>query len=143
MALPQLVIRNKPFVLTGTMWKVRREIEADIRRHGGLIADRMVNGCTLIIASSRLMRGDDGKWSTRDAATKKADAAIRIGAMVYHEKTLRNALVGLASLTADTINIGAAFPQTIHDDTPQWNDVMQAKLEANLRETSELLAAMG
>lgn len=164
--LPKLEISGATFVLTGTMWKNRAAIETDIHRKGGYTAPRMKAGCTLVVASAMLTRNPrTNKWSvSAAAATGKVNKALSLGSMVYHEKMLRDALdsrTGVAQATRVS-GVGGADPgsdereasakarakkqaKSMRDKQkdappPEWDDEMQAKLDANLKETSELLA---
>ena len=144
--LPELKVEGTTFVLTGRMWKPRAQIAEDIKMHGGDVATRMKPDYVLVMASALLVRNaSTGKWSTWGKAPIKAEEAIRTGALVYHEQMLRDALEGngtskatrVSGLHADVVGP----PETIPKPVPVWDDEMQAKLEANLRETSELLAS--
>ncbi len=171
--MPELVIAGTSFVLTGRMWKDRVDIITDITRAGGRVSGSMRKGCILVMASASWMRGVAGRWHTQGTATAKADKAIEMGAVVYHEKMLRDALFSpngraralrvhnmrrnettgiVAVQTSSTMrkSEGAAVAlekrqmaeaRALAGPTPEWNDELQAKLDANLQETSELLAS--
>lgn len=147
--MPQLSIKGNTFVLTGRMWTDRNVIHNDIVRKGGRPSKIMRKGYILVMASCQLERGSDNKWHTRDDATQKATAAMKLGALVYHEKMLRDALADpngvcmatrVSQVPDDTFNAKQLAKQA-RERNPEWNDEMQARLDANLRETSELLAS--
>ena len=147
--MPQLSIKGNTFVLTGRMWKDREAIHAHIQRKGGRASKVMRKGYILVMASCQLERGSDNKWHTHGDATRKATAAMEMGAVVYHEKMLRDALADpngvcratrVSQVPDDTFNAKQQAKQA-RERNPEWNDEMQARLDANLRETSELLAS--
>ncbi len=145
--MPQLRVRGTCFVLTGRMWTERRHIEQAILRHGGLVAPRVIDGdCTLVIAANNLQRDADNKWRPRGKITKKVESAIAIGAQVYHERQLADALSngGASRLRAGPLDVTRTAKQQAkqaRERAPEWNDEMQSRLEANMRETAELLAS--
>ncbi len=145
--MPQLRVRGTCFVLTGRMWTERRHIEQAIPRHGGQVSTQVNGGTTLVIAANNLRRDADNKWRPRGKATKKVEAAIASGAVVYHEKMLADALSngGVSKATRagpmDVTRTPKQQAKQARERAPEWNDEMQSRLEANMRETAELLAS--
>ncbi len=146
--MPQLWVRGTTFVLTGRMWTERRHIEQAIVRQGGSVSSAMFAGAVLVMASNKLHRGGDNKWHVTGKATKKVDAAIQAGAIVYHEKMLQDALANGGVSTATRVGAVADPTRTpkqqakqARERAPEWNDEMQSRLDANMRETSKLLAS--
>lgn len=145
--MPQLRVRGTCFVLTGRMWTERRHIVQSILAAGGEVSTLVNVGTTLVIASGKLQRGADNKWRPSGKVTKKVESAIRKGAVVYHEKMLQDALAnnGLSTATrggplSDPTRTPRQQAKQARERAPEWNDEMQARLDANLRETAELLA---
>lgn len=145
--MPELHVRGTCFALTGRMWTERRHIEQAIIRQGGSVAGFRA-GCVLVIASNKLHRGADNKWHVTGKASHKVEAAIAAGAPVYHEKILQDALAnnGVSGATmlrnvTDPTRTPKQQAKQARERNPEWNDEMQARLDANLREMSELLAS--
>ena len=148
--MPQLVIAGTYFALTGRMWTERKHIEGMIIGKGGIVSTKMYRGCVLVMASAQLYRGDDNKWHTHGTATTKAKAAMKLGAMVYHEKMLMDALKSPDG-RSDALRIGAVIAD--QDRTPrqaqkvaalrdpEWNDEMHTTMMANMAKASELLGS--
>lgn len=147
--MPQLRVSGTTFALTGRMWTERRHIEQAIIRQGGNV-NGFRKGCVLVIASDKLHRGADNKWHVTGKASHKVEAAIAAGSMVYHEKMLQDALANGGTSTATRLSPVADPTRTAkqqakqaREHAPEWNDEMQARLDANIRETLELLANFG
>lgn len=145
--MPELNIRGNTFVLTGRMWKDRGLIHQCITGMGGQVSKTMKPGCILVMASASLVRNaETGKWSPHGQATTKVNAAMEMGAVVYHEKMLRDALSSRDGIARATRVGGfgatdsATVPRTREAQAPEWTDDMQVRLDKNLAETAELLS---
>lgn len=149
-AMPQLVVAGACFVLTGRMWKERKHIEQDIIAKGGSVSPRMHKGCVLVMASAQLYRGANNRWHIHGKHTAKAKAAFAMGALVYHEKMLMDALaspVGRSTATR-TSEVGDEHRRTERQQrkvaverAPEWNDAMHAEMMAKAAAAKELLAS--
>ena len=149
--MPRLVVAGTCFVLTGRMWKERKHIERDIIAKGGSVSPRMKEGCALVMASALLYRGDDNKWHIHGKHTAKAKAAFEMGALVYHEKMLMDALASPVgkSMATRTSKVGDdAHRRTERQQRkvaverePEWNDAMHAEMMARATRAKELLAS--
>ena len=143
-------LKGTTFVLTGAMWDKRAKITEQINDAGGYVAPA-VRGRdqVLVVASNRLQRERDGKWTVLPGqATTKVHAAIEMGVLVLHEAQLQHALLhrervvrpgsgpipGTAHRASSLPTAAATAPPPMRNE-PQWSDELRKRMD----ETSKLL----